>query len=347
LERPDLAIPVATHPDEPFEISVPPQEDPMREARQRGQPLFVMQMGERQFTRAELGNVPGTLLLPGDKILPTPAVPPWLAWNCFPVIDPRGGPISAAEFICVPDGGDVGLPAGFDRQGKLRGLDPSDTVAEYFDSQGRQRLAVSNRVCLCIPRFIIVKTETGLANEVALVGPEATRSVSGYAGIKNARPTLENVQRLQLEKLDTNQKASGTQIAIGAAVTGRLNNIEVIATERAPQGFDAACLPATPPPEDRPLLIIKWPDRHSAMVSDIVTFTLRYTNSGGQPISNIVVSDSLTTRFEYVPGTAKTDREAIFTTQPNEAGSQVLRWAVSGSLQPRESGIVTFQVRVR
>ncbi len=287
------------------------------------------------------------MLLPGDKVLPTPTVPPWLAWNCFPVIDPRGGPINPAAFTCVPDGGDVGLPAGFNRQGKLRGLDPSDTVAEYYDSQGRQRLAVSNRVCLCIPRFIIVKTETGLANQVALFGPESTRSASGYAGIKNARPALESIQRLQLENLLTNQKASGTQMAIGAAVTGRLNSIEVTATVRGLQTYEAACMPATPPPEDRPLLIIKWPDRHSALVGDIVTFTLRYTNSGGQPISNIVVSDSLTTRFEYVPGSAKTDREATFTTQPNEAGSQILRWAVSGSLPPHQSGLVTFQVRVR
>ncbi len=74
-------------------------------------------------------------------------------------------------------------------------------------------------------------------------------------------------------------------------------------------------------PEDGPLLIIKWPDRYGALVGDLVTFTLKYTNSGGRPISNIGVSDSLTNRFEYVPGTAKTDREAIFTTQPNDAGS--------------------------
>ena len=90
-----------------------------------------------------------------------------------------------------------------------------------------------------------------------------------------------------------------------------------------------------------------WPDRFGALVGDLVTFTLKYTNSGGQPITHVVISDSLTNRLEYVPGTAKTDREAIFTTQPNDAGSQVLRWEITGTLQPRETGIVTFQVRVR
>ena len=61
----------------------------------------------------------------------------------------------------------------------------------------------------------------------------------------------------------------------------------------------------------------------------------------------VVVSDSLTGRLEYVSGSAKSDRETIFTMQDNEAGSLVLRWEVAGRLLPRESGIVSFQARVR
>jgi hypothetical protein len=61
----------------------------------------------------------------------------------------------------------------------------------------------------------------------------------------------------------------------------------------------------------------------------------------------VVVSDSLSGRLEYVPGTAKMDREAVFTTQQNEAGSLILRWEVGGRLMPGESGTVSFQARVR
>src|SRR5262249_37653549 len=95
------------------------------------------------------------------------------------------------------------------------------------------------------------------------------------------------------------------------------------------------------------LLVNKWPDKCGGLVGDIVTFTLRYTNVGGRPISDVVLTDSLTNRLEYVPGTAKSDRDAVFTTQANDAGSLVLRWEFSGSLLPRESGIVTFQVKIR
>jgi len=64
-------------------------------------------------------------------------------------------------------------------------------------------------------------------------------------------------------------------------------------------------------------------------------------------MTDVVISDSLTTRLEYVTGSAKSDREAAFTTVMNEAGSLVLRWQVGGSLPPGQSGILTFQARVR
>jgi uncharacterized repeat protein (TIGR01451 family) len=347
LERPESAIPAATKPDEPLEIAVIGNRDPLHEAFERGQPLLLMQMGSRELTRAEIANVPGTLLLPGEKALAAPLVAPWVAWQCFPVIDPRAGPGDPNDFMHVPDGGDVGLPAGFNKQGKLAGLDPSDTVAEYFDSRGRQRLAVSNRVALCIPRFVVVTSAAAVANQIAATGPGATESVRAFAGTQSVQPTLEHSQRLQLEKIGTNLKASANQQLMGIAATGRIENLVVVGTVRGTGSIQSAVPGPTCEPEDGPLLIIKWPDRYGALVGELVTFTLKYTNSGGRPITNIAVSDSLTNRFEYVPGTAKTDREAIFTTQPNDAGSLSLRWEITGSLQPRESGLITFQVRVR
>src|SRR5262249_49638491 len=59
------------------------------------------------------------------------------------------------------------------------------------------------------------------------------------------------------------------------------------------------------------------------------------------------VSDSLTGRLEYISGTAQADREAVFTTQPNEAGSLILRWEIGGQLLPGKSGVGRFQARIR
>jgi hypothetical protein len=51
--------------------------------------------------------------------------------------------------------------------------------------------------------------------------------------------------------------------------------------------------------------------------------------------------------LEYIPGTAQADRPAVFTMQSNEAGSLILRWEISGTLQPGASGALRFQARVR
>jgi hypothetical protein len=59
------------------------------------------------------------------------------------------------------------------------------------------------------------------------------------------------------------------------------------------------------------------------------------------------VSDSLSPRLEYVPGSAQSDRDAVFTTEQNEAGSLILRWEVSGRLAAGQGGVLRFQARVR
>ena len=141
LERPDLAIPIATLPDAPLELNVEGSRDPLIEAAQHGQPLVVFQMGQRLLTPQELNSlaVPGTVLLPGDRVLGTPRVPPWVVWNWHPVYDPVYGPRNQAEFMhgfmtaamSAPPAGSIAT------LGKLKGLDPTDTIAEYLNSRER------------------------------------------------------------------------------------------------------------------------------------------------------------------------------------------------------------------
>src|SRR5262249_40284296 len=123
------------------------------------------------------------------------------------------------------------------------------------------------------------------------------------------------------------------QLVETVVATGRLKGVEVV----------GLCQPCPPP--DRPLVLCKWADRQAAQVGEVVTFFLKYTNQGGQPITGIIVSDSLSQRLEFVPGSAVADRDAGFTTQENEVGSLILRWEVSGPLPPGQSGLVRFQAR--
>src|SRR5262249_36782549 len=122
--------------------------------------------------------------------------------------------------------------------------------------------------------------------------------------------------------------------------------LQMKASIAAAQTLDGSKIPERSE-EDVPLVIIKWPDRCGVLAGELLTFYLRFTNEGKLPITDVVVVDNLTQRFEYVPGTSKTDREGTFTIQPNEVGSAMLRWEFSAPLLPGERGTISFQVKVR
>ncbi len=216
-----------------------------------------------------------------------------------------------------------------------------------MDSKGNLRIAVSNRVGLCVPRFVIFKGEYGLATQTA-------RSVLGNAVLFKTPMSStgqfalkEQWLQQHTEGVDTKLRLSGTYQSLATSVVGRIQGLEIKSNLATTAEVKSALGPEKTEPPDGPLRIIKWPDKACVNVGEVVTFYLKYANTGGQPIANVVVTDSLGARFEYVKGSTKTDRDALFTTQVNEVGSSVLRWEFTSPLPPRESGVISFEVRVR
>jgi uncharacterized repeat protein (TIGR01451 family) len=132
----------------------------------------------------------------------------------------------------------------------------------------------------------------------------------------------------------------------GTAVVGLVEGVKVIGDVIGPREVNICCgeIPQIP---GRPLHLYKWVSTKTAKVGDVVTFFLKYSNVGGQPITDVALSDSLTGRLEYVPGSAKSSRDAVFTTSENKAGSVVLHWEFQGALPAGQSGTVSFQARIR
>lgn len=95
------------------------------------------------------------------------------------------------------------------------------------------------------------------------------------------------------------------------------------------------------------LRVIKVASSPMVNPGDMLDFTIRFDNVGEAPIGNVVILDNLTTRLEYVPGSAQASVDANFSTQANAAGSLVLRWEVSEPLAKGSGGIVRFRCRVR
>ncbi len=138
------------------------------------------------------------------------------------------------------------------------------------------------------------------------------------------------------------------QQKIGTAVLARVEGTtDVVSGVLETRDFTLCCDEACPLPPDKPLMLIKCADRQSAQQGDVVTFFLRYSNHGGRPLTDVAVSDSLSSRLEYVAGSAQSDRDAVFTAEQNEAGSLILRWEVTGRLAAGQGGVLRFQARVR
>lgn len=346
LECPDRALAVDTNLDKPLEIDVRAPADPVCEARLRGQVVAIVRFGERQVPSEELARrgVPGTILFPGEKALGPPARPPDLPWACWPAYDPVLGPKPPAECLC--DGGDTRLKAGFGPAGELEGVDPSDTIAEYTDSRDRRRLACSNRVCILAPRFAWTRLEILPAGYQTVTGPVGTTAFQGEIIVESRLPGLvayhfeHAAAHVGRERPSIIRETEGTvmidQFAGLAIAVGQQQGVSVV----------GVCKKMVPEACDK-LVLCKTVDRNAAQVGDVVTFTLKYTNIGGNPIRDVAVSDSLTGRLEYVPGSQRTDRGASFTTQPNEDGSLLLRWQFPGDLLPGQTGVIAFQARVR
>jgi uncharacterized repeat protein (TIGR01451 family) len=412
LEHPDRAEPRATTADDILELDVPRENNPFDEARLKGRVMLVVHLGERSASEEELSriNVPGTILFPGEKVVGPAAIPPIIPNGLQrPFFDPLNGPAPLDE-ECLHDGGDRLAKAAFDLEGNLAGLDPEDTVAEYRDSAGVRRLTCSNRVCLCVPRFVSLRKECPLALTEGQIGLASQRAVHRDFKVENkmkldraiqskrlhaydgkTRPSVnigikgpglldtlivldaqkihlgpaEKAGTKELRQLTTEQKtmiAAQVKLTIeysqsqqvqqnegikGVAVVARyVGAPEVIETSLSVRDLTVCC---SNPPEipEKPLCLFKCADRGSAKPGDIVTFYLRYSNLGGRAMTDVAVSDSLSGRLEYVEGSAEADREAVFTTQENEAGSKVLRWEISGKLLPGQSGRVKFKAKVR
>ena len=95
------------------------------------------------------------------------------------------------------------------------------------------------------------------------------------------------------------------------------------------------------------LRLVKLASTDMARPGDEVEFTIRFDNVGDELIGNVTVIDKLTTRLEYIEGSAECSIEAEFIASPNNVMSQTLRWEIVDPLEVGSGGIIRFRCRVR
>jgi uncharacterized repeat protein (TIGR01451 family) len=352
LEDPDKADPLATKPLQLLESAVGSEKEAIEAARGKGRLLVILRFGEREYTTQELlrENLPNTILLPGQASIGMPPLPPPLTWGCIPLYDPILGKIVSKE-ECLFDGGDTKIPLGINLENKLYGLDASDTAVEFNLTNKGRRVVPSNRVPICVPRYVAFRCEAVPTGHQLVAGPMGASKVDPAIFLAAKTPPLMVKGPQAPQGMQNKQRAQGTNGSFNVAVlelfTGRpmavaqLNKLQVIAEVREPEDITAF-------PKYQPMVLHKWiTPKHPQEIGEIITVHLRFQNTSSSPMTEVVVSDSLTARLEYIEGSAKTDRPATLTVKPNEAGSVVLRWAIDGKVLAGESGLITFQAKIR
>jgi uncharacterized repeat protein (TIGR01451 family) len=128
--------------------------------------------------------------------------------------------------------------------------------------------------------------------------------------------------------------------AVQVVLDGRMAG-EVTGDQRVQATFriDEPCNPR--------LRVVKVASTQAARQGDIVDFTIRFDNVGDQELANVELLDNLTTRLEYVEGSAQASLDSEFYSERNEGDSLLLRWQFKEPIKPGDGGLVRFKCRVR
>ena len=152
---------------------------------------------------------------------PNPMGPGMMACDACNLPSPEN---YADEYLC--DGGDRDVPVHYDRAFR-RGLDTEDTIMEYTDRAGFERMKPTNRVCIYAPRFASVRTvsrphEESMTDEVAGVGQLAMTG-----GIHTRLKASNAVKREMTGRLAVRSRASGLEMDAYQGVMSQLRSPSV------------------------------------------------------------------------------------------------------------------------
>jgi uncharacterized repeat protein (TIGR01451 family) len=350
LEDPMKAVPTEVRPDQPVETLDDTERHALRGALENGRLMAIVRIGDRKPTPEVLQTlaVDGTILLPGEVRLKAPVLPAVVPFWAVPMYDPILGPRGPAE-ECFENGSDRNDPLGIGPQRRLGGLNPTDVSVEYSVGDKRS-VTTSNVECICAPRYMIRKVVMFPGDVLSrqLIGANVGTMSTDW--LRERRMPMADIAREKANEFVGRSRPSiyigkiGTSFYLGTSkpiAIGQVEGIRVTGALVEPEELTAY-------PILCPLTVTKLIDPSGPrQAGDIVTITIRYANTGAKEMADLVVSDSLSGRLEYIPGSAETDRPGTFTSAANEAGSVVVRWDLPGVLLPGQSGSVRFKAKVR
>ncbi len=127
----------------------------------------------------------------------------------------------ADEYLC--DGGDRDLPVHYDAFSR-RSLDTEDTVLEYTDRAGHEKMKPSNQVCIYAPRFSSVRTVTRPHEEFSMNEVAGIGHLASTKGVHTRLKASNEVKREMTGGIAVRSRASGLQTDAGQDTVTQLRS---------------------------------------------------------------------------------------------------------------------------
>ena len=215
--------------------------------------------------------------------------------------------------------------------------------------------------CDEVDRFSSAKQNFQARREIGTGVPIAYRSrqqgdfvssMLGPKGFVNSFKPFEDFTVIRTGMLIESEMAVLAKATAAAVAWSRDESVQVVLDRKAAQSLvnpeqSETVYTIKQPPGHPQLRVIKVASTQTASPGEKIDFTIRFDNTGDEPLANVAILDNLSTRLEFVAGSAQSSVPAQFSTQPNAHGSLVLRWEVATTLAPGKGGIVRFTCRVR
>ncbi|MSR56594.1 MAG: DUF11 domain-containing protein [Planctomycetaceae bacterium] len=185
------------------------------------EPAQQVQYEPLQQVQYEIENPPSLKKRPtpsADRAIERVAAEAWMPLDCpscpsCPSDGQSGCPCVADcqdgrfpdEYLC--DGGDRDLPVHYSND-EMQGLDSEDTVAEFYDDEGRRRVRATNKVCFYAPRFAAVEVISAALADVG--GDRPTQSIASDRGsaLRAREASVAQNQNDMMERLVTRSRGS-------------------------------------------------------------------------------------------------------------------------------------------
>ena len=183
-------------------------------------------------------------------------------------------------------------------------------------------------------------------------GDGAVSSGVGLQAFQDGFQPYENLSAIRLGRMEEAEMLRLAEGATAAIAWTHKQAVQIMldhqwATVEVQNEHTQSVFTVKSPPPNPKVRVIKVASTPFAEPNDTVDFTIRFDNIGNQVVGNVTVVDNLSTRLEFIPGSAQCSVPANFSTQPNDAGSMALRWEIINPVEVNQGGIVRFRCRVR